>query len=339
MVGFASLLTIGIVSGCGSSQVTGSRVGGKEKTKSVELQLESAEYVLPERFGKNINDKILKVRVNLKNIGDKPFYISKKDFKLYKKDEEMKEYSSSDDDSLRSDEVDKEKKVSGSLYFDAKDASSYELVYKKGRQDPDEEEEEKITFKIDGKELAKKAKDLDKPAEALSAYINTTFYDKDAEKLKKLSGEDGQQYAGKVKKNFKTISMLGIYYDIDEQQFENYYKNLRKAVQKNTKFEAKAVAVSADRKTTEVELKVKPLMISEMHSKVDSEKNRILGENPNIEYFELRKKLFDYEMSILSETKTSNTEETITIGMKKHEGNQWRISDEYGNILLNAFIQ
>ncbi|WP_242218063.1 DUF5105 domain-containing protein [Bacillus cereus group sp. BfR-BA-01380] len=343
MIGFTSLLAIGFVSGCNSvksssnaAESKSAKVGEKEKTKSVEFGVESAEYVLPEKFHKSINGKILKVRVNLKNIGDAPLSLMERDFALYQGDEEMKGYSSGDSDLIKSGEIDKGKKVSGSIYFDVKDASSYELVYKKYRLNPDKEKEEKISIKIDGKELAKKAKDLDKPAEALSAYINAAFYDKDIEKINKLTGEDGKQYVKEVEKSFKTTSATRNDYGIDEQQFMNYFKVFKETLQKKVKFETKVVAVSSNREITEVELKGKPLMISELQTKVENEGKKLLSENPSISRLDLIKKQFEYMTSIVPEAPIASSEETVTVNMKKYGKDQWRIEDQYGN---NAMIK
>lgn len=72
----------------------------------------------------------------------------------------------------------------------------------------------------------KKAKDLNRPAEALAAYLNAGFYDKDLEKMNELTGEDGKQFASMIENSVKTSSLSGsyTYSSIDEQSFTNYFK-------------------------------------------------------------------------------------------------------------------
>lgn len=94
------------------------------------MEFENAEFALPERYEKSINERILKVKVNIKNTGDKPLLLMEEDFSLYIKDEKMKLYDSNDEDLLNYEEIDKGRKVSGTLYFDVKEAPSYELEYK-----------------------------------------------------------------------------------------------------------------------------------------------------------------------------------------------------------------
>lgn len=195
--------------------------------------------------------------------------------------------------------------------------------------DPDKEKLEKTNFTIDGKELVKKAKDLNRPAEALAAYLNAGFYDKDLEKMNELTGEDGKQFASMIENSVKTSSLSGsyTYSSIDEQSFTNYFKNLKAALQKNVKFETKVLSVNPGSDTAEVEIKSKPIVLSDLQIKVESERNKIRNENPNISYPELVKRLFDFTSSQLPEAKTSDTEEVVTVNMKKHGENQWRIEE------------
>lgn len=122
----------------------------------------------------------------------------------------MKAYSKCDEGRLSFDVVDPGRKVSGAIYFDVKEASSYELEYKKHRTTPSEKEKpEKTKFVIDGKELANKAKALERPAKALEAYLNAGFYNKDVEKMKDLTGEDGAEFQKMVAESVKKSSLAG----------------------------------------------------------------------------------------------------------------------------------
>ncbi|MDM5190348.1 DUF5105 domain-containing protein [Bacillus sp. DX4.1] len=346
----ATLLTVGFVSGCNSSksstEVKESKeskekkvyeVGDTAKSKNVELELESAAFVLPEQYSKPTNEKILKVEVSLKNTGDKTIQIMPTDFSLYENDEKMKPLYTSDQDFLKSGDVDKGKKVSGSIYYYVNEASSYELVYKKYIIDPQKDKEEKVSFKIQGKELVKKSKELQKPAEALTAYLNAAYYNKDVEKINDLTGEEGAQFVRDVEDGFKESTVRTYSNRINEQALINYFNVLKVAFQQNVKFETKVLSTRDDK--AQVELKAKPLMLSELKPKIESEGRMIASQNPNITQDELENRLFDYLIKIIPEAKTSGTEEIVTINMIKFGKNQWRLDTNSANEIMKVFVK
>ncbi|SEB18961.1 DUF5105 domain-containing protein [Bacillus nitratireducens] len=242
-------------------------------------------------------------------------------FTLYQGDEKMKKYDKADLDKLRLIELEPGKKVSGTLYYEVNKASSYELVYSN-------EETENVSFKIDTKEIEKNTKDLNKPAEALIAYINAIYYDKDVDKINKLSGEDGKQFTENILKEFKKDATSSTHNEISDQEFESYYKKLKSALQEKVTFKVKSAGSSPEEDKVEVELKVKPLLLSELQPKLNKENERLLRENPGIEQSKLFSQSFDYFISILPETKVSNKEKVIKVEMERYGKDQWRFSKD-----------
>ncbi len=336
-------LTLGGMSACKSAESTkevkqeSSSKGQKEeknqKSKSYEMTLESTEYTLPEEDSAPLNGRVLKVKVSIKNIGKEALRLSPDDFALYVKDEKMKAYSKYDEDRLSFDVVDPGRKVSGAIYFDVKEASSYELEYKKHRTTPSEKEKpEKIKFVIDGKKLTNKAKALERPAKALEAYLNAGFYDKDIDKMKDLTGEDGAEFQKMVAESVKKSSLAGSSLSgMTEESLDIYFKNFKTALQKNVKFETKVISMDADGRTAEVEIKAKPLALRDLRPKVEAEQKRIQSENPNISYDELKKQVFEYASSQLPEVGTSSVEESAVVKMNSNGDDRWRLDDSTGD--------
>jgi len=259
--------------------------------------------------------------VSVKTKGDEMLEISPYLFTLYQGDEKMKKYDKADLDKLRLIELEPGKKVSGTLYYEVNKASSYELVYSN-------EETENVSFKIDTKEIEKNTKDLNKPAEALIAYINAIYYDKDVDKINKLSGEDGKQFTENILKEFKKDATSSTHNEISDQEFESYYKKLKSALQEKVTFKVKSAGSSPEEDKVEVELKVKPLLLSELQPKLNKENERLLRENPGIEQSKLFSQSFDYFISILPETKVSNKEKVIKVEMERYGKDQWRFSKD-----------
>lgn len=342
----AALLTFGGVSGCdsakSSTEVTEAKNGkGKAESKNVSMEIESAEYVLPEEYEESANNRILKIKVNIKNKGNKPLPISQDDFSLYDGDTKMKEYYSSAKDLLRFQDLDEGKKTSGTLYYEVKESDSYELVYKKAPADYKEEEgkQEKLTFKIDGKELKKNTGNLNKPGEALTTYINAIFYDKDVEKVEKSTGENAEELVSIVQQDLELMlrKELGFTF-LDSQLVEAYFQSLKDALKEKVEFKTMTLSMNSDGEGAEVELRAKPLMVNDLKSKIQGEVNKIMTENPDIEEEELLKRVFEFQTTILKEAPTSDTEKVVKIFMEKNGDGKWRVEDFYEGEVIKALV-
>lgn len=316
------------MTGCSSSQSSTTVKNGKasSSSKNVEVEVENAEYVLPlsGAMGGINKDTVLKFKVSLKNKGDEMLEISPYLFTLYQGDEKMKKYDKADSNKLRLIELEPGKKTSGILYYEVNKASSYELVYSN-------EETKKVSFKIDTQEIEKNTKDLNKPAEALKSYINAIYYDKDINKINKLSGEDGKQFTQNIQQEFKKDALSSTHNGISDQEFENYYKKLKSVLQEKVTFKVKSVGSSPEEDKVEVELKVKPLLLSELQPKLHKENERLLKENPGIEQPKLFSQSFGYFISILPEAKVSDKEKVIKVEMERYGKEQWRFSKDKVN--------
>lgn len=339
-----AVLMAGIVSGCNTKKTSSEpekpktvEVGKTAKLKGVEVQVESAEFVLPDRYSKPKNDQVLKVKVSLKNTGDEPVHMIPTDFTLYQDDQVVKEYFGSDSDMLRAGDLDKGRKTEGILYYDVKEASSYELVYKKYADDPKKDGKEKVTYKIDGKKLSEQAKGLQKPAEALNAYVNAAFYDKDIDKLKKLTGEDSSQFISDVENGFKQQMEREIGKKVDDQLLSQFLKNLKAAIQKNVKYETKVLS-NKDGKA-EVELKGKPMDVSALQSPMQTEMMKLASQNPNISEDDLMKAIFETYNKLLQDVKLSYAEEVVTVKMVQKEKDQWAIDPQSASQIGRVFIR
>ncbi|MDZ4410753.1 DUF5105 domain-containing protein [Bacillus cereus] len=330
MICFLFIFTLTIVTGCSSSQSSTTVKNGKasSSSKNVEIEVENAEYVLPlsGSMGGINKDKVLKFKVSLKNKGDEMLEISPYLFTLYQDDEKMKKYDKADSDKLRLIELEPGKKTSGILYYEVNKASSYELVYSNEETKKRDDETEKVSFKIDTQEIEKNTKDLNKPAEALKTYINAVYYDKDIDKINELSGEDGKQFTLNIHQEFKKDAMSSTHNGISDQEFESYYKKLKSVLQEKVTFTVKSVGSSPEEDKVEVELKVKPLLLSELQPKLNKENEKLLKENLGIEQPKLFSQSFSYFISILPEAKVSDKEKVIKVEMERYGKEQWRFS-------------
>ncbi len=63
---------------------------------------------------------------------------------------------------------------------------------------------------------------------------------------------------------------------ISDQEFESYYKKLKSVLQEKVTFKVKSVGSSPEEDKVEVELKVKPLLLSELQPKLNKENEKLL---------------------------------------------------------------
>ncbi|MBO1580520.1 DUF5105 domain-containing protein [Bacillus sp. XF8] len=325
-----TILAAGILSGCNSKKTESkseapkvSEVGDTSKLEDVEMTLESAEFILPDQYAKPENDHVLKVEVTVKNKGDKSLNIASNDFALYHDDQKMKPYFGADD-YFNAGELDKGKSITGNIFFDVTDGEKYELVYKKFVADSKKNKEEKITYKIDGEKLAEKAKDLQKPAEALNAYINAAFYDKDVDKLKTLTGEDSTQFSTDFEKAFKQTMESEIGKQVNDDLLKSLLGKIKLAIQKNVKYETNVLSNKNGK--AKVEIKAKPIDISALESKMESEMMNYASTNPNATDEQILNQVFVIYEKLLQEVTASSIEEKVEVEMEKHGKNQWKLN-------------
>jgi len=340
---FATILAAGILSGCNSKKTESkpeetkvSEVGDTSKLKDVEMTLESAEFVLPDQYAKLENEQVLKVEVTMKNKGDKSLNILPNDFALYLDDKKMKTYFGSEGN-LNPGELDKGKSITGNIFFDVEAGEKYELVYTKFISDPKKDKDEKVRYKIDGKKLAEKAKDLQKPAEALNAYINAAFYDKDAGKLKTLTGEDSTQFLNDFEAAFKQTMEREIGQKVNDDLLKSLLGKIKLAIQKNVKYETKVISNKNGK--AKVEIKGKPIDNSALESKMQSEMMNFASTNPNATDEQIVNQVFAVYEKLLQEVTTSSIEEKAEVEMEKHGKNQWKLNSTSAGSMNRIFMK
>lgn len=152
-----------------------------------------------------------------------------------------------------------------------------------------------------------------------------------------MTGEEGAQFVRDVEDGFKQSTARTYSNQLDEQALINYYNVIKIAFQQNVKFETKVLSTRDDK--AQVELKAKPLMLSELEPRIESEGRMIASQNPNISQDELEKRLFDYLIRLIPEAKTSGTEEIVTIDMIKFGKNQWRLDTNSADEIMKVFVK
>lgn len=122
------------------------KVGDTINYEGLEVTIVSAELTPPAEYGEPEKGKVLTVTVDAVNNTDKDAWVENINFSVYDAEGSATDYYYSYDESAISAKLSAGKKVSGKVYFDVPESSSYELIYKPSPMTFDDAEDIKITI-------------------------------------------------------------------------------------------------------------------------------------------------------------------------------------------------
>lgn len=104
-------------------------IGDTVSFKGLEVTLVSAEFTEPAEYSETVNGKVLTVKVEAVNNSDDKVMIDNTEFNIYDDtDNGLDQYYGYDTMPI-ADTVNKGKKVSGEIYFDVTESTTYQLIY------------------------------------------------------------------------------------------------------------------------------------------------------------------------------------------------------------------
>lgn len=104
------------------------KIGDTVKVNDVEITITKAEFTKAAPYSESVNGKILTLDIAVKNSSDSQAFVDNTEFGLSVGDEQAEDYFGYDKLAF-SQELNKGKKATGKLYYDVKEAKSYELIY------------------------------------------------------------------------------------------------------------------------------------------------------------------------------------------------------------------
>lgn len=105
------------------------KIGDTVSFKGLEVTILSAEFTEPAEYSETVNGKVLTLTVEAVNNSDDKLMIDNTEFNIYDMDNNGLEQYYGYNDMAIADTINKGKKVTGKLYFDVTDSSSFELIY------------------------------------------------------------------------------------------------------------------------------------------------------------------------------------------------------------------
>lgn len=215
------------------------------KSKTVEATIENASYILPGQDDGVSEDKksgLLSIKLKVKNL-------SKSDIRvygginLYDGDNQIEpKIASNGEIDLRPDDdlgrlgAGKAKEMT--VLFEVERGKEYELGIKPSST---EEETKEAKLKLDTEKYADTYDQLQDPAKALKAYIETLYLDKDNADYEKYVTADKSAVQNEAKEQFK--DSISTYFDnISDSKIDEYYQSYKSTAAEKDKIDTETKA-------------------------------------------------------------------------------------------------
>lgn len=105
------------------------QVGDTIEMDGIKITIRGAEYISPSEYSAPENGKVMQLTVDVENNSETSAYVSSAEFNLYDSEGNAFEPYYSIEGSDISADLNKGKKTSGTLTYDVKEGSTYELIY------------------------------------------------------------------------------------------------------------------------------------------------------------------------------------------------------------------
>ncbi|AZB41086.1 DUF5105 domain-containing protein [Bacillus sp. FJAT-42376] len=258
-------ILMAVPAGCSLGGLGEKANAGEGKGKQLEVSVANGSYILTgEDDGVSEKDTgVLMVNFKVKNTSDKSLTISSMDgIKLYKGEEEM-----SPKKSVYSTDLGLEADMSGSIgankektipvFFDVEKGEKYEIGISARTEDYKKTKE--VTLKLDTEKYAESLDQMEEPAKALTAYIETIYLDKENPDFEKLVSADKQALQEEAKTGFKDGLKLIVYNSLPEQELVKHYTSYKSVLAQKAELKAEPKAFANDRAVVKLEYSTVPL--------------------------------------------------------------------------------
>jgi arabinogalactan oligomer / maltooligosaccharide transport system substrate-binding protein len=331
---------------CSSKGAEGEK-GAKAAKGDVEVEVKSASFVLLGDQGESIDPENernpLAVTLKVKNTSDSALNVSThSNIKVYDGDDQLTVEpafnSSLGFEASTSDEIGAGKAKDVTFIFNAEKEKEYEISVTPTNFASIEDKEE-VLITIDTAEYAESFDNLNNPAKALAAYIETIYMDKENVDYEKLVAADKQALQEEALTAFKEVLESKFYsIDISKEDAAKQYAIYKTALAQ--KAEVNTATVVHANGMAEVKLDYVSLPLTSMYDKISDYQDEY---HENAEKYD-NEKSDEYAFSkldiIFNSLETKNGSRDYTIKMIEKDG-KWTIdSDHYGsNEILNIFVE
>jgi len=328
---FCSLLLI-VLTACGSSDDEAAAGSSSNKDETLEVSIEDASYILSGQGGgdtlENAEGGLLQIDLQVKNISDTSIKIyPDMDMQLYDGETQIdpsKERNPALDltvDSNNSIGADKQKNVS--VLFNVEKDTEYELNISPQPVDYEKEVSD-ITIPIDTSEYNDSLEALNEPADALEAYVETIYFDKDNSNYEEFVSADKNDLQADAETLFADNLGRGLSSDVPKDDVEKYYESFKQASAEKNEIEA-VVKGNANDKAIVV-LNYTAISYEDISNELRNYKEKYREKNDGFD----TKKEDEYALSkfdsVLDKVEAKKGTRELEVQMTKEDG-KWVVDD------------
>lgn len=345
----ASMLTL---AACGDSETSSGSEDGKKaketataKSEIADVKIKDVQYVLPGNEDSIDEDSaLLQVKLKVKNTSKKNISLSSYNgIKLYSGEDQIEPYS----DSISSDleessssssrgEIRPGRATEVPVLFEVDKGKKYELSVEPTSSDYDEKSKEMI-FKIDTKKYEDSYDKLQDPSQALQAYIDTIYFDKDNADYEKFVSADKEAAKADAQKEFNNV-LKDLLYKVKptDADFAKYYNSYKQALAQKAKVQVQTIGNVGDKALVSLTYTSIPLRIDFTNAlnKYETEYRRNVDpyNSEKAEAYALTK--FDLILDSIEPVETRDAQKVL---LSKKDG-KWNVEkSEYGKNLSEIF--
>ncbi|MFK2826247.1 DUF5105 domain-containing protein [Bacillus sp. B190/17] len=337
----AAMLVLAACGGSGAKKASGE----SGKSKIAEVTIDKAQYILAGDDGE-AQDKeagLLAVKVKVKNASKSSINVSAYNgVYLYDGDEQLNPEQSVyirglDLQNEGNGDIGAGKVKAMTFYFNVEKDKKYEIGVTPRLSDPGEKADE-ILLELDTAKYAKSFDQLQDPAKALMAYIDTIYFGKENSNYEKYVTADKEAIGAEAKSAFKKQLGSSLPENISDTEIEKYYSSYKAALSEKAKIEANTIA-HAEGKAV-VKLNYSTVSLRDLYEKLYNYQKEY-RENTG-EYDSEKEKQYAFSKfdAIVKSLEVINSQNGSEIKMVENDG-KWTVdhSDSYTDYLVEAFAK
>lgn len=258
IIGVLMVLSLVLLVGCGGSSDANEKTTKTTTASSnfAKVEVKSGEYaIIPDVSEDDLSTLALTIKVT--NTGKEKLLVDSYGFELYEKDSDEKvkaeDVFDRDIDTFESDNISKDKNITGTIFFNIDPKKEYKLVFE-AMDDSGESEDVELDLDVTKYEDSKKA--LDESLKAASAFIDVQFLAKDNEDYAKLVGNDEEKTKTELLDKFQKENEDDLFYDIDlsDEDYQKCFDSFTSVQGKRAKMDKELVAQYGDEAVVSIEI-------------------------------------------------------------------------------------
>lgn len=340
------LVLLFALTACNSNEKATTESKKSANNKAFEASIEKVNYVLLGNNDGISEDKNLgqiAVELKVKNISKNTIRLHADGIMLYDGEEQINPITDAYNSKIgfdyeRNSDIGPDKMQSIMVVFEVEKDKEYEIGLKPTSDDYNEEIEE-LTLKLATADYAKGYDQLQDPAKAAIAYIETIYFDKENSDYEKFVTADKAAIQEEAKDLFKEKLKYVFDEDLAEKDVDKLYKSYKEVLAQKAKVEATTIANANGKAVVSID-NYTSVPLTDVFNKALKYEREFRDKTGSYDSEETDQYILSKFDSILNSLDTYNGKSEIKILMVQKDG-KWELdtSDSYSNYVEQIFAE